>query len=108
MRQSARGESSMKGKTRIILPDAPAVVRHGLRLVIDAEPDLQVVGEAPTAADAVRQVAEARPDVLLLDISMPGGGGIGALQQVRGASPTTRVLMLTMHDDPEYVRVALA
>jgi two-component system response regulator NreC len=98
----------MKGKTRIILADDHAVVRHGLRLVIDAEPDLEVVGEAPTAADAVRQVAEARPDVLLLDISMPGGGGIGALQQVRGASPTTRVLMLTMHDDPEYVRVALA
>jgi DNA-binding NarL/FixJ family response regulator len=97
----------MKQKTRVILADDHAVVRHGLRLVIDAEPDLEVVGEAPTAADAIRQVADARPDVLLLDISMPGGGGIGALQQLRGASPTTRVLMLTMHDDPEYLRVAL-
>ena len=94
-------------KLRIVLADDHAVVRHGLRLVIDAEADLEVQGEASNAAEAVDRVAELRPDLLLLDITMPGGGGIGALERIRKVSPTTRVLMLTMHDDPEYLRVAL-
>jgi DNA-binding NarL/FixJ family response regulator len=97
----------MKAKTRIILADDHALVRDGLRLVIEAEPDLEVLGEASSAAEAVERVAAAQPDVLLLDITMPGGGGIGALDEIRRVSPDTRVLMLTMHEDPEYLRVAL-
>lgn len=97
----------MKTKTRIILADDHALVRDGLRLVIEAEPDLEVLGDASSAAEAVQRVAAAQPDVLLLDITMPGGGGIGALQEIRRVSPGTRVLMLTMHEDPEYLRVAL-
>jgi DNA-binding NarL/FixJ family response regulator len=96
-----------KAKTRIVLADDHAVVRQGLRLVIAAEADLEVTGEAASAAEAIERVAELKPDVLLLDISMPGGGGIGALEGLRKASPATRVLMLTMHDEPEYLRVAL-
>jgi len=97
----------MKTKTRIILADDHALVRDGLRLVIEAEPDLEVLGDASSAAEAVQRVAAAQPDVLLLDITMPGGGGIGALEEIRRVSPGTRVLMLTMHEDPEYLRVAL-
>jgi DNA-binding NarL/FixJ family response regulator len=96
-----------KAKTRIVLADDHAVVRQGLRLVIAAEADLEVTGEAASAAEAIERVTELKPDVLLLDISMPGGGGIGALERLRKASPATRVLMLTMHDEPEYLRVAL-
>jgi two-component system response regulator NreC len=99
--------TAAKAKVRILLCDDHAVVRHGLRLMIAAEPDLEVLGEASSAAEAVERVTELGPDVLLLDITMPGGGGIGALERIRKASPTTRVLMLTMHDDPEYLRVAL-
>jgi DNA-binding NarL/FixJ family response regulator len=94
-------------KTRIILADDHALVRDGLRLVIEAESDLEVLGEASSAAEAIQRVADGRPDVLLLDITMPGGGGIGALEEIRRVSPATRVLMLTMHEDPEYLRVAL-
>jgi two-component system, NarL family, response regulator NreC len=97
----------MKSKILIIIADDHVLVRDGLRLVIEAEPDLEVMGEASSAAEAVQRVAEGRPDVLLLDITMPGGGGIGALDEIRRASPSTRVLMLTMHEDPEYLRVAL-
>jgi two-component system response regulator NreC len=85
----------------------PGGARQGLRLVIAAEADLEVTGEAASAAEAIERVTELKPDVLLLDISMPGGGGIGALERLRKASPATRVLMLTMHDEPEYLRVAL-
>jgi two-component system response regulator NreC len=92
---------------RLVVVDDHAVVRQGLRLMLDAEADLEVLAEAANAADAVERVTALQPDVLLLDITMPGGGGIGALERIRKASPATRVLMLTMHDDPEYLRVAL-
>jgi DNA-binding NarL/FixJ family response regulator len=96
-----------KEKIGVILVDDHAVVRTGLRLMLEAEPDIVVLAEASTAAEAVERVAELKPAVVLLDITMPGGGGIGALDRLRKASPETRVLMLTMHDDPEYLRVAL-
>jgi len=101
------GDSTNAGRISVVLVDDHAVVRTGLRLLLEAEPDLAVLAEASTAAEAVDRVAELKPAVLLLDISMPGGGGIGAIERLRKTSPETRVLMLTMHDDPEYLRVAL-
>lgn len=101
------GGSTKVGRISVVLVDDHAVVRTGLRLLLEAEPDLAVLAEASTAAEAVDRVAELKPAVLLLDISMPGGGGIGALERLRKTSPETRVLMLTAHDDPEYLRVAL-
>jgi DNA-binding NarL/FixJ family response regulator len=90
------------------LADDHTLVRDGLRRVIEAEPDLKVVGEAADGRATIAEVAALRPDVLLLDVSMPGGGGIAALDEIRRASPATRILVLTMHEDPAYLRVALA
>jgi two-component system response regulator NreC len=93
---------------RIVLADDHTLVRDGLRRVIEAESDLKVVGEAADGRATIAEVAALRPDVLLLDVSMPGGGGIAALDEIRRASPATRILVLTMHEDPAYLRVALA
>jgi two-component system response regulator NreC len=77
-------------------------------MLIDAQPDMDVVGEAADGDEAARKTRELRPDVTLLDVTMPGSGGIAAIQRIRGESPATRVLVLTMHDVPAYLRSALA
>src|SRR3954449_10772833 len=92
---------------RIVLADDHTLVRDGLRRVIEAEADFKVVGEAANVAATIAEVTAHRPDILLLDVSMPGGGGIAALDEIRKASPATRILVLTMHEDPAYLRVAL-
>jgi len=92
---------------RVFLADDHPLVRDGLRRVIEAEPDLEVVGEAANVGATIGEVAALRPDVLVLDVSMPGGGGIAALAEIRKTSATTRVLVLTMHEDPAYLRLAL-
>jgi len=68
---------------------------------------MEVVGEAENVAATIEQVSAARPDLLLLDVTMPGGGGIAALREIRKAGLPTRTLVLTMHEDPEYLRVSL-
>jgi two-component system response regulator NreC len=93
---------------RIVVVDDHAVVRSGLRLLLDAEDDLEVVGEAGNARDAIFEVRAATPDVVLLDVVMPGESGIEALPKVLLEAPGARVLMLSMQDDPNYVREAFA
>jgi DNA-binding NarL/FixJ family response regulator len=88
--------------------DDHAVLRAGLRLLLDAEPDMEVVGEAGDGAEALAHTLELAPDVVLLDVTMPHMGGLEALRRIREASPQTRVLVLTMHDDEGYLREALA
>ena len=88
--------------------DDHAVVRTGLRRVLDAEPDLETVAEAPDADRAVFEAIEHRPDVVLLDVTMPGKSGIEGLPALLQAVPEARVLMLSMQDDPHYVREAFA
>jgi len=93
---------------RIVIVDDHAVVRSGLRLLLEEEDDMEVVGEAGNARDAIFEVRSAKPDVVLLDVVMPGDSGIEALPQVLKEAPGARVLMLSMQDDPNYVREAFA
>ena len=95
-------------RIRILLADDHAVLRTGLRMLISSQRDLEVVGEASDGDEAVRKATALRPDVALVDISMPGSGGIKAIERIRQAVPATRVLVLTMHDVPAYLRASLA
>lgn len=95
-------------KTRVLIVDDHAMLRSGLRMLISAEPDLDVVGEAGDLRQAIAHAATLRPDVITLDLSMPGGSGVASVERLREAAPSARVLVLTMHDDPAYVRAAVA
>lgn len=98
----------MADLTRIALCDDHAVVRSGLRHILDAEPDLEVVGEAGSAAEAVVVATSTQPDVFVMDLGLPDRNGIAATADVCLASPRTRVLVLTVHDDVAYLRRAFA
>jgi two-component system, NarL family, response regulator NreC len=93
---------------KVVLVDDHAVVRSGLRLLLDAEDDMEVVGEAGNAKDAVFRARALKPDVMVLDVVMPGESGIEALPKLLKESPATNVLVLSMQDDPSYVREAFA
>ncbi|HET6506075.1 MAG TPA: response regulator transcription factor [Baekduia sp.] len=94
----------------IVLADDHAVVRRGLRLVLDGEDDLEVLAEAGTIDDAVRLVKAHRPDVVVLDLNMPGSvaSSLDVLPTLASEAPDTRVVVLTMQEDPQYARTALA
>ena len=95
-------------KIRVLIVDDHAIVRAGLRMLINPQPDMEVVGEAADGHEALCQAREAKPDVLTLDLTMPGGGGLKILERLRQACPQTRVLVLTMHEEPSYLRAVLA
>jgi two-component system, NarL family, response regulator NreC len=96
----------VSGRIRIVVVDDHAVVRSGLRRVLEAEADLEVVAEASDARGAVFEVRKERPDVVLVDVVMPGKSGIEAIPDLLAESAETRVLVLSMQDDPRYVREA--
>lgn len=96
----------MPDPIRAALCDDHAVVRSGLRRVLADEADIEVVGEAGTADEAVAVARAARPDVFVMDLGLPGTGGIEATKRVCAASPGTKVLVLTVHDDVAYLRKA--
>ncbi|WP_136520597.1 MULTISPECIES: response regulator [Cellulomonas] len=93
--------------TRVLLVDDQALLRMGFRLVLDAEDDLEVVGEAGDGRAALDQVAALRPDVVLMDVRMPGMNGIEATERLVEAHPGVRVLILTTFDLDEYAFAAL-
>jgi two-component system response regulator NreC len=91
---------------RVVIVDDHAVVRSGLKLLLEREPDIEPVGEAANAGDALFRALEHKPDVLLIDVTMPGESGIEAIPKLLEASPETKILVLSMQDDPRYVRAA--
>jgi DNA-binding NarL/FixJ family response regulator len=94
--------------TRVLIVDDQQLVRTGLMLIIDAEPDLCVVGEAPDGASAIAQAKQLSPDVILMDVQMPGMSGIDATRQIlAGPEPTPRVIVLTTFSQAEVVYEAL-
>lgn len=95
-------------KIRVQLIDDHSVVRAGVRMLVDYQADMQVVSEASSALEAVRVARDVRPDVMVLDIGLPGCSGLDAIAPLREASPKSRILILSTHDDPAYLRLALA
>jgi two-component system response regulator NreC len=92
---------------RILLADDHAVLRAGLRLLLINQPDFEVIGEAASGLEVLEMAESLRPDLILLDLSMPGLNGLYTLPALRKSAPEARVLVLTMHDDPQYLRQAL-
>lgn len=92
---------------RVLIADDHELLRTGLRRIVEAQPDMEVVGEAGDAAKTVARVEEAHPNLLLLDVAMPGGGGLAALRAVRERWPAMKVLMVTMYDDHAHLRLAI-
>jgi two-component system response regulator NreC len=96
-----------RSKIRLVLADDHAVLRSGLRMLLDAQPDMEVVGEAADGGEAVRTALESRPDVVLMDVAMIGESGLEATRRIKQRAPEIRVLVLSMYDDESYLRRAL-
>jgi two-component system response regulator NreC len=94
-------------KIRIFLADDHAVVREGLKTLVQGQPDMEILGECADGKTAVQKVQELKPDVAVLDISMPGLNGAIATRQIVQNTPTTKVLALTVHEDRSYLRELL-
>jgi two-component system, NarL family, response regulator NreC len=94
--------------TRVLIVDDHAVVRSGLKLVLESEEGIVPVGEAGSARDAVFEARSTKPDVILLDVVMPDQSGIEVIPTLLRENPETKILVLSMQDDPQYVREAFA
>lgn len=92
---------------RIVLADDHAVVRSALRMLLEAEPEFEVVSEAGDAEEAARKVRGHHPQVLVLDVNMPGGSGLAAVPRIREESPETQIVVLTMQNEPAFAREAM-
>ncbi|MBM3180213.1 MAG: response regulator transcription factor [Chloroflexi bacterium] len=92
---------------RILLADDHAVLRSGLRLLLTSQNEFEVVGEASSGMETLTLAEQLQPDLILLDLSMPALGGLEAMPVLRKLVPSARILILTMHDDPQYLRQAL-
>ena len=90
-------------KIRVLIADAHAILRDGLRKLLTEEEDLEVVGEARDGHDALKKAEELKPDVILLDLAMPGLNGLAVAKKLKAASSGAKILILTMHQEEEYV-----
>ncbi len=94
-------------RIRVFLADDHAVLRSGLRLLLSQSAEIEVVGEADSGLETIRMVEALQPDLILLDLSMPRLGGLDALPTLRRVAPQARILVLTMHNDPQYLHQAV-
>ena len=94
-------------KIHILLVDDHTILRAGLKMMLNAQPDMDVVGEAHEGRQAIQEVQRLRPDIVLMDITMPDMNGIEATRQIKKILPDVKVLVLTMHENDEYVFQAL-
>jgi two-component system, NarL family, response regulator NreC len=95
-------------KIRVLVADDHAVLRSGLKLLINSQVDMQVIGEAGSHDEALQKCRELKPDVVVLDMTMPGRSGVQVIGILAREYPATRVVVLTMHDDASYFRLAMA
>lgn len=95
-------------KIRVLIADDHAVLRAGLNMLLNAQPDMEAVGEASNGEEAISKTRELKPDVLLLDISMPGLSGIDVIRKLKTEGIHTAILVLTMHEDEGYFRETLS
>lgn len=89
-------------KIKVLVTEDHVIVREGLRAILDSQPDIQVVGEATNGLEAVQKTDEAKPDIILMDISMPEMNGLDATRRIKQAHPEVKILALTMHEGDEY------
>jgi DNA-binding NarL/FixJ family response regulator len=97
----------MNKKHTVVIAEDHALMRAGLRALLATESDIEIVGEADNGKDAVQLAGKLQPDLLLLDLNMPGVGGLEAIGQIRARSPEIKILVVTMHKADEYLRHAL-
>jgi two-component system response regulator NreC len=95
-------------KIRVVVADDHAILRAGLRMLINAQADMTVVAEAQDGIEAVDAIQRTKPDVAILDVTMPRSGGLDAIHEIVAKSRSTRILLLTMHEEPAYLRTALS
>jgi two-component system, NarL family, response regulator NreC len=95
-------------KIRVVVADDHAILRAGLRMLINAQADMTVVAEGQDGIEAVEAVQRTKPDVAILDVTMPKSGGLDAINEIVTKSRSTRILLLTMHEEPAYLRTALS
>lgn len=94
-------------KKRIILAEDHTILRAGLKALLESNPNFEVIGEADNGRDAIRRVAELKPDLIIMDLSMPGLSGIDAVKDIRDRYPEVKALVLTVHSEEEYVLSSL-
>ncbi len=107
---SIHGEAAMgtrAGSARLVLADDHDLVREGIRAVLEGKPDLAVVGEASNGREAVEVCREVRPDLVLMDVRMPEMDGLAATRAIKEELPETSVVMVTMHESPDYLLEAI-
>lgn len=97
-----------KNQIRVVIADDHAILRSGLRMLIDSQSEMTVVGEAQNGDDAIQIARKTTPDIIILDVTMPERGGLHAIHEILKQNPNTRVLLLTMHEELAYLRTALA
>ena len=97
----------MSNKVKVVIAEDHTILREGLKALLGSDPDLEICGEADNGKDAIKLVQRLNPDIVLMDLSMPRIHGLEAIREIRKTNPTTKILVLTVHDDEEYISATL-